>query len=87
MKVLSTENEAKIADFVRVGLKEQGFTVDYRRTQILEHIWGYDFNHSPNAVNVCIKQIRQKIDSINRLSWIGNVCGFDYRFRQGDLHQ
>ena len=30
MNVLLIEDEAKIADFVRAGLKEQGFTVDYR---------------------------------------------------------
>ena len=30
MNVLLIEDEVKIADFVRAGLKEQGFTVDYR---------------------------------------------------------
>jgi DNA-binding response OmpR family regulator len=30
VNVLFVEDEAKIADFVRAGSKEQGFTVDYR---------------------------------------------------------
>lgn len=30
MNVLLIEDETKIADFVGAGLKEQGFTVDYR---------------------------------------------------------
>jgi DNA-binding response OmpR family regulator len=29
MNILFVEDESKIADFVRTGLKEQGFVVDY----------------------------------------------------------
>ena len=53
----------------------------FTRTQILEHVWGYDFNPSTNVVDVCIQRIRKKIDSIGGLSWIESVRGVGYRFR------
>ena len=36
----------------------------FTRTQILKHIWGYDFNPNTNVVDVCIQRIRKKIDPI-----------------------
>jgi two-component system, OmpR family, response regulator len=56
----------------------------FTRTQILEHIWGYDFNPSTNVVDVCIKRIRKKIDPLAGQGWIENVRGVGYRFRQGE---
>lgn len=53
----------------------------YTRTQILEHVWGYDFNPSTNVVDVCIQRIRKKTDSISELNWIESVRGVGYRFR------
>ncbi|MBH8562795.1 response regulator transcription factor [Nostoc sp. CENA67] len=53
----------------------------FTRTQILQHVWGYDFNPSTNVVDVCIQRIRKKIDSIGGLSWIESVRGVGYRFR------
>jgi DNA-binding response OmpR family regulator len=37
----------------------------FTRTQILEHVWGYDFNPNTNVVDVCIQRIRKKIDHFN----------------------
>jgi DNA-binding response OmpR family regulator len=54
----------------------------FTRTQILEHVWGYDFNPNTNVVDVCIKRIRKKIDFINETSWIESIRGVGYRFRQ-----
>lgn len=56
----------------------------FTRTQILEHIWGYDFNPSTNVVDVCIQRIRKKIDCLDRSSWIESVRGVGYRFRKLD---
>lgn len=56
----------------------------FTRTQILEHVWGYDFNPNTNVVDVCIKRIRKKIDSVNETSWIESIRGVGYRFRQPD---
>ncbi|MBD2436548.1 winged helix-turn-helix domain-containing protein [Nostoc sp. FACHB-110] len=56
----------------------------FTRTQILEHVWGYDFNPNTNVVDVCIQRIRKKIDSIDEASWIESIRGVGYRFRKPD---
>lgn len=52
------------------------------RTQILEHVWGYDFNPSTNVVDVCIQRIRKKVDAIGGADWLESVRGVGYRFRK-----
>jgi DNA-binding response OmpR family regulator len=62
------------------------------RTQILEHVWGYDFDPSTNVVDVCIQRIRKKMASIGAggtgaagdpvESPIESVRGVGYRFRK-----
>jgi DNA-binding response OmpR family regulator len=58
----------------------------FTRTQILEHVWGYDFDPSTNVVDVCIQRIRKKIASIAAVaegeSPIESVRGVGYRFRK-----
>ena len=58
----------------------------FTRRQILEHVWGYDFDPSTNVVDVCIKRIRGKIASLEEngdaASPIESVRGAGYRFRQ-----
>ena len=56
----------------------------FTRTQILEHVWGYDFNPNTNVVDVCIQRIRKKIDPINKEELIESIRGVGYRFRQAD---
>ncbi len=53
----------------------------FTRTQILEHVWGYDFNPNTNVVDVCIQRIRKKIELIGGLGCIESVRGVGYRFR------
>jgi DNA-binding response OmpR family regulator len=57
----------------------------FTRSQILEHVWGYDFDPSTNVVDVCIKRIRSKMDELpgadKRKSPIESVRGSGYRFR------
>jgi two-component system, OmpR family, response regulator len=53
----------------------------FTRTQILEHVWGYDFNPSTNVVDVCIQRLRKKLDPTEAPSWIESVRGVGYRFR------
>jgi two-component system OmpR family response regulator len=52
----------------------------YTRTQMLEHVWGYDFTPSTNVVDVCIQRIRRKLDPIGGSGWIESVRGVGYRF-------
>lgn len=54
----------------------------FTRTQILEHVWGYDFNPNTNVVDVCIQRIRKKIEPIGGSLWLESVRGVGYRFRQ-----
>lgn len=55
----------------------------FTRTQILEHVWGYDFDPSTNVVDVCIQRIRKRITEIdNTESPIESVRGVGYRFHK-----
>jgi two-component system, OmpR family, response regulator len=54
----------------------------FTRTQILEHVWGYDFNPNTNVVDVCIQRIRRKIDPLDQTLWIESIRGVGYRFRK-----
>jgi DNA-binding response OmpR family regulator len=57
----------------------------FTRAQMLEHVWGYDFDPSTNVVDVCVKRIRAKIDALaaaaDGRSPIEAVRGSGYRFR------
>jgi DNA-binding response OmpR family regulator len=59
------------------------------RTQILEHVWGYDFDPSTNVVDVCIQRIRKKITALGMgggaESPIESVRGVGYRFRKAEV--
>ncbi len=56
----------------------------FTRTQILEHVWGYDFNPTTNVVDVCVQRIRKKLDPIGGAPWLESVRGVGYRFRQSE---
>lgn len=57
----------------------------FTRAQMLEHVWGYDFDPSTNVVDVCVKRIRAKLDEFTRpedgKSPIEAVRGSGYRFK------
>ena len=56
------------------------------RSQMLEHVWGYDFDPSTNVVDVCIKRLRSKLADLEGAddapSPIESVRGAGYRFRR-----
>lgn len=52
----------------------------YTRTQILEHVWGYDFDPQTNVVDVYVRRLRSKIDADPALPLIETVRGVGYRF-------
>jgi len=54
----------------------------FTRTQILEHVWGYDFDPQTNVVDVYIRRLRAKIDVSSESSWIETVRSVGYRFRR-----
>lgn len=51
----------------------------YSRTQLLEHVWGYDFDPQTNIIDVYIRRIRHKIDTPGTPSLIETVRGVGYR--------
>jgi len=48
------------------------------RTQIIENVWGYDFNPSTNIVDVHIKSLREKIGEFLSSDFIRSVRGTGY---------
>ncbi|MGG6241691.1 response regulator transcription factor [Nodosilinea sp. AN01ver1] len=56
----------------------------FTRTQILAHVWGYDFNPSTNVVDVAIQRLRKKLDPLAAAQWIESVRGVGYRFRAAE---
>ncbi len=54
----------------------------YTRTQMLEHVWGYDFDPSTNLVDVHIQRLRKKLDAMDRERFVETVRGVGYRFRK-----
>lgn len=53
----------------------------YTRTQILEHVWGYDFDPNTNLVDVHVTRLRKKLAE-DREEFIETVRGVGYRFRK-----
>jgi DNA-binding response OmpR family regulator len=51
----------------------------YTRTQILEHVWGYDFDPQTNIVDVYIRRVRAKVDLNHEMPLIETVRGVGYR--------
>jgi len=52
----------------------------FTRTQIIEHVWGYDFDPDTNLVDVYIKRLRRKLASGTDIDLIETVRGVGYRF-------
>ncbi len=51
----------------------------FTRTQILEHVWGYDFDPQTNVVDVYIRRLRSKVETGPEHPVIETVRGVGYR--------
>jgi len=51
----------------------------FTRTQILEHVWGYDFDPQTNVVDVYVRRLRSKVDVKPDSPLIETVRGVGYR--------
>lgn len=78
-----TTREFSLLEFL---MRSAGET--FTRAQILEHVWGYDFDPTTNVVDVCIRRIRSKIAEIegDGPSPIESVRGSGYRFRTPEVN-
>ena len=54
----------------------------FTRTQLLEHVWGYDFDPETNLVDVNIRRLRRKIGDETSAPLIETVRGVGYRLRK-----
>jgi len=54
----------------------------FTRTQILEHVWGYDFDPQTNVVDVYIRRLRNKIGALLGAPVIETVRGVGYRLKK-----
>jgi len=48
------------------------------RTQILENVWGYHYDHTSNIVDVHMKSLREKIYEVCKKDYIRTVRGIGY---------
>lgn len=51
------------------------------RLQILEHVWGIDFNMGTNVVDVYVNYLRKKIETNNEQKLLHTVVGMGYIFK------
>lgn len=54
----------------------------FTRTQLLEHVWGYDFDPETNLVDVNIRRLRRKLEDAEAQPLIETVRGVGYRIRK-----
>ena len=54
----------------------------FTRTQILEHVWGYDFDPQTNVVDVYIRRLRNKLNVNQDAQFIETIRGVGYRLNK-----
>jgi two-component system response regulator MprA len=51
------------------------------RSQIFEHVWGYDFGTSSNSLEVYVGYLRRKLESAGEPRLVHTVRGIGYVLR------
>ncbi len=58
----------------------------YTREELLERVWGYDFEGDVRIVDVYIRKLRERIElNSAHPEYIQTVWGVGYRFKVGDV--
>jgi DNA-binding response OmpR family regulator len=57
----------------------------FTRQQVLNQVWGYDFEGDPRTVDVHIKRIREKFGETNAYWNIKTIRGIGYKFEVANL--
>ncbi len=52
------------------------------RMEILEHVWGYDFNLNTKVVDVYVNYLRKKLDKESSVKLINTVVGMGYILKE-----
>jgi two-component system, OmpR family, response regulator len=79
VKVGKEKVELTVREFSLLELLMRSPGRVFSRTQILEHVWGYDFDPQTNAVDVYIRRLRSKIDTQPNTPIIETIRGVGYR--------
>jgi DNA-binding response OmpR family regulator len=57
----------------------------FTRAQLLEHVWGYDYDGDSRTVDVHVRSLRTKLgDRADTPRWLETVWGVGYRFREAE---
>lgn len=72
-EIILTSTEYRLLEYL---LKNQGKVVS--RMDLLEHVWGVDFNMATNVVDVYVNYLRKKIDKDYEPKLIHTVIGMGY---------
>nr|WP_255640006.1 response regulator transcription factor [Pseudalkalibacillus hwajinpoensis] len=55
----------------------------FPRSQLIEAIWGYEFDGDTNTINVHVRRLREKIEKDSAApKWIKTVWGIGYKFEE-----
>ena len=76
----SIELTSREFNLLEVLMRSPGYV--FTRTQLLEHVWGYDFDPQTNVVDVTIRRLRKKINDSTDRPLIETVRGVGYRFKK-----
>lgn len=71
-----TSTEFRLLEYL---LKNRNRVVS--RVEILEHVWGIDFNMGTNVVDVYVNYLRKKIDKDSSQKFIQTVIGMGYMLK------
>jgi len=63
-------------------MRNEGRVLD--RAEIFEHVWGYDFGATSNALNVYVGYLRRKVEPSDERRLIHTVRGVGYMLRAPD---
>jgi DNA-binding response OmpR family regulator len=90
--VLNTDEKSVTRNGVQVDLTATEFRLlEYMiknakkvlsRMEILEHVWGYDFNMNTKVVDVYINYLRKKLDKDSTVKLIHTVVGMGYILKE-----
>jgi len=75
-EISMTSKEYALLEYL---MRNQGHVLT--RSQIADHVWGFDFEYDSNIVDVYVRYLRGKIDSGHEKKLIQTVRGFGYVMR------
>ncbi len=82
VRVGETEIDLTAREFSLLELLMRSPDRVYTRTQIIENVWGYDFDPQTNVVDVYIRRLRNKIHVLPGVPIIETVRGVGYRLKK-----